>query len=126
MISEKQMSDKPEHQNPFNNLSVSAKEYLNLKIDEYKLRGVEGLSSLFNTILFVIVTAIVAGVALQLLGLAAGYAIGEMIGSTALGFCIMGALFVVAAIMLYIFRKRLFINQLIKIFIKLFFDNGEN
>ena len=33
------MSDKPEHQNPFNNLSVSAKEYLNLKIDEYKLRG---------------------------------------------------------------------------------------
>ena len=75
------MSDKPEHQNPFNNLSVSAKEYLNLKIDEYKLRGVEGLSTLFNTILFVTVTAIVAGVALQLLGLAAGYAIGEMIGS---------------------------------------------
>ena len=117
--------EQSEQKNPFEDLSVSAKEYLNLKIDEYKLRGVEGLSTLFNTILFITVATIVAGVALQLLGLAAGYAIGELIGSTALGFCIIGGLFVIAVIILYAFRKKLFINQLIKIFIKLFFDNGQ-
>lgn len=118
------MTDETKEKNPFNDLSVSAKEYLNLKIDEYKLRGVEGLSTLFNTILFVTVAAIVAGVALQMLGLAAGYAIGELTGSTALGFCIMGAIFTIVVIILYAARKKLFINQLIKIFIKLFFDNG--
>jgi hypothetical protein len=117
--------EQSEQKNPFEDLSVSAKEYLNLKIDEYKLRGVEGLSTLFNTILFITVTTIVAGVALQLLGLAAGYAIGELIGSTSLGFCIIGGIFVIAVIILYAFRKKLFINQLIKIFIKLFFDNGQ-
>ncbi len=117
--------DKPEQKNPFEDLSVSAKEYLRLKIDEYKLRGVEGLSTLFNTILFIMVATIVAGVALQLLGLAAGYAIGGLIGSDALGFCIMGTLFAIAVLILYCFRKRLFINQLIKMFIKLFFDNEE-
>ncbi len=117
--------NEPDQKNPFEDLSVSAKEYLRLKIDEYKLRGVEGLSTLFNTILFIIVATIVAGVALQLFGLAAGYAIGELIGSNALGFCIIGALFAIAVIILWFLRKRLFINQLIKIFIKLFFDNGQ-
>ena len=117
--------EQEKQKNPFNDLSVSAKEYLNLKIDEYKLRGVEGLSTLFNTILFITVATIVASVALQLLGFAAGYAIGELLGSNALGFCIMGAFFVLVTIVLYLFRKRLFINQFIKIFIKLFFDNGQ-
>ncbi len=119
------MAEEQKTKNPFNDITVSAKEYLDLKIDEYKLRGVEGLSTLFNTVLVVTVTAIVAGVALQMLGLAAGYALGELIGSTALGFCIMGVLFLLVVLMLYLMRKKLFINQLIKIFIKLFFDKNE-
>ena len=98
---------------------------MNLKVDEYKLRGVEGLSTLFNTILFITVAAVVAAVALQMLGLAAGYAIGEALGSTALGFTIMGIIFLLAVLVLYILRKRLFVNQLIRIFIKLFFDDGQ-
>jgi len=119
------MEENIRQNNPFEEITDSAKEYVNLKMDEYKLRGVEGLSTLFNTVLFIIIAAIIAGVALQMLGLAAGYAIGEATGSTALGFTVMGVLFIIAVSILYLFRKRLFINQLIRIFIKLFFDDGK-
>lgn len=119
------MEENIRQNNPFEEITDSAKEYVNLKMDEYKLRGVEGLSTLFNTVLFIIIAAIIAGVALQMLGLAAGYAIGEVTGSTALGFTVMGVLFIIAVSILCLFRKRLFINQLIRIFIKLFFDDGK-
>ncbi len=119
------MEENIRQNNPFEEITDSAKEYVNLKMDEYKLRGVEGLSTLFNTVLFIIIAAIIAGVALQMLGLAAGYAIGEATGSTALGFTVMGVLFIIVVSILCLFRKRLFINQLIRIFIKLFFDDGK-
>lgn len=119
------MEENIRQNNPFEEITDSAKEYVNLKMDEYKLRGVEGLSTLFNTVLFIIIAAIIAGVALQMLGLAAGYAIGEVTGSTALGFTVMGVLFIITVSILCLFRKRLFINQLIRIFIKLFFDDGK-
>ncbi len=110
---------------PFENLSTLVREYISLKVDEYKLRGVEGLSHLFNTVLVVIVTTVVAGVALQMLGLAAGYAIGALLDSTATGFAIMGALFAIVALTLFLLRKRLFINPLIRLFVKLFFDQEQ-
>lgn len=119
------MEDNPKKRTPFEDIADSAKEYANLKIDEYKLRSVEGLSTLFNLVLFIIVATIVAGVALQLLGLAAGYAIGEATGSNALGFTIMGILFLIVVLVLYLRRKKLFVNQLVRLFIKLFFDNGQ-
>ena len=94
------MNEDTRQSSPFEEITDSAKEYVNLKMDEYKLRGVEGLSTLFSTILFIIIAAIVAGVALQMLGLAAGYAIGEATGSTALGFTVMGAIFIVVVLVL--------------------------
>ncbi len=119
------MEDNPKKRTSFDDITDSAKEYVNLKIDEYKLRSVEGLSTLFNLIFFIIVATIVAGVALQLLGFAAGYAIGEATGSNALGFTIMGVIFLLVVLVLYLCRKRLFVNQLVRLFIKLFFDNGQ-
>ncbi len=121
------MADDSQEKNPFNDLSVSAKEYFKLKVDEYKLRGIEGLSVLFNTVFFIMIASIVAGVALQMLGLAAGYAMGEILGSNAAGFCSVGGFFIAIVLVLYILRKKLFINQLIKMFIKLFFEqDGES
>ncbi len=119
------MEENPKKRTPFEEITNSAKEYANLKIDEYKLRSVEGLSTLFNLVLFIIVATIVAGVALQSLGFAAGYAIGEITGSNALGFAIMGVLFLIVVLVLYLCRKKLFVNQLVRLFIKLFFDNGQ-
>ena len=85
----------------------------------------KSFKTIFNLVLFIIVATIVAGVALQLLGLAAGYAIGEATGSNALGFTIMGILFLIVVLVLYLRRKKLFVNQLVRLFIKLFFDNGQ-
>lgn len=97
-------------------------EYLNLKLDEYKLRGVEGLSALFNTFLGIIVIAIVAGISMMMLGMAAGFALGRAFGSLELGLCTVGAIFVLGTILLYIFRHTLFVNMFIKIFLHLFLN----
>lgn len=109
--------------NFYDDLWVSAKEYLNLKLDEYKLRGAEEISALFNTFLSVIVIAIVASIALQVLGISAGFALGILLGSIPLGLCITGCIFVGATAVLYIFRKKLFIKLFHRIFLKMIFNN---
>jgi hypothetical protein len=114
---------KEEEKGALDNLQETARDYLNLRIDDYKLRGVENLSLLFNKIIFTIIAVVLGGVAVQLLALALGYLIGELIGSVAAGFFIMGIVVAVALFILYLKRDKLFISQLIKLFIKLFFDN---
>ena len=117
---------KEDEKGALDTLQESVREYLNLRIDDYKLRGVENLSVLFNKIIFTIIAVVLGGVAVQLLSLALGYLIGELIGSVAAGFFIMGIIVAIALFVLYLKRDKLFITQLIKLFIKLFFDNEKN
>src|SRR5574344_234313 len=111
---------KEDEKGALDTLQESVREYLNLRIDDYKLRGVENLSVLFNKIIFTIIAVVLGGVAVQLLSLALGYLIGELIGSVAAGFFIMGIIVAIALFVLYLKRDKLFITQLIKLFIKLF------
>lgn len=121
------MSDmEKEEKSALDNLRDTAQEYINLKIDDYKLRGVENLSVLFNKIIFALIAIVLGGVAVQLIALAIGYMIGELIGSVAAGFFIMGAVVLIVLVFIYIRRNRLFMSQLVKLFIKLFFENEKN
>lgn len=115
-----------EEKSALDNLRDTAQEYINLKIDDYKLRGVENLSVLFNKIIFALIAIVLGGVAVQLIALAIGYMIGELIGSVAAGFFIMGAVVLIVLVFIYIRRNRLFMSQLVKLFIKLFFENEKN
>lgn len=103
----------------------TAKEYINLKMDEYKLRGVESLATLLNTLIFMIAATILAGVVIQLFALALGWWIGAMVGSVAVGLLIDGGIFVLIFLFLYLRRDSLFIDPMVKLCIKLFFDNDD-
>ena len=51
--------------------------------------------------------------------------IGEEIGSYAAGAFIVAGIFCIAAAALFAFRKKLFRNTFVRLFIKLFYDNNE-
>lgn len=97
------------------------KEYINLKIDEYKLRGVEGLATLTNKAIFLVLSTMVGGVILQLAGLSLALLVAQLVGNMALGFAIVALIFVIILVILFATRKRLFVNRLVKMYIDLFF-----
>lgn len=97
------------------------KEYINLKVDEYKLRGVEGLATLTGKAIFFLLSTMIGGVVLQLAGLALALLVSQLVGNMALGFAIVALLFAVVLAMLFVARKRLFVNRLVRMYIGLFF-----
>ena len=101
----------------------SVKEYVALKIDELKLKGVEGLSLLC---IYIFLAALIIVIALLLLGLSLAFFLGEQFGSDILGFLAVGMLFVIIFAILYLFRDRLFINRLVRFFIQLLFNENNN
>ncbi len=97
------------------------KEYINLKVDEYKLRGVEGLATLTSKAIFLVLSTMICGVVLQLAGLALALLVSQLVGNMALGFAIVALLFAVVLAVMFAARKRLFVNRLVKMYIGLFF-----
>ena len=77
----------------FDSLELSVKEYVNLRVDEYKYKGVENFSQLSNWALVALVSVMLGVVILQLAGFAIAYTIGELVGSTAMGFGAMALFF---------------------------------
>lgn len=106
-------------------ISSSAKEYVNMKIDEFKLRGVENLSILSNKMIFLLIATMMGGVILQLTGLALSYFIGQLLGNTALGFLITAVLFIIILLIIYSRRNNLFTDKLVALFIKIFFEKRD-
>lgn len=100
----------------------SVKEYINLKADQYKLKGVENLSILSNKALVIIVSTMLGVVALQLLGFAVAFFLGELVGNTALGFAIISLLFAVVLAIVYAKRESLFLNRMVRMYMNMFFN----
>lgn len=57
------------------------------------------------------------------LSLAAGFYIGELLGDTALGFAIIGAPYLLAGIVIFVKRKKLFESAIIKTMSQIFFNS---
>lgn len=116
------MSETNKDTTPLEDVTASTKEYINLKIDEYKLKGAEHLSILSNKLIFLLITTMLGGVILQLAGLAMAYFAAQLIGNTALGFLAVALLFAAVLYMLYRKREHLFTDKLVVLFIKIFFE----
>ena len=109
----------------FDNLTDTLKEYANIKAVSIKLSLVEKLSLLardiFSTLIIFLLTAaaiIFASIAIMIL---IARQIGFMYGSL-----LVCAILTSAAVTVYIFRKRLFINMFIARFSRIFFDKDTN
>ncbi len=113
-----------DNNNRLGELSQTAKEYANLRLDEYKLKGVENFSLLSNKILVILVATMLGAVILQLLGFALAFFIGDITGSTSIGFAAMAVLFGCVLGIIWFKRNTLFTNRMIRMYVKMFFGNN--
>ena len=97
-------------------LSSALGEYLGARTDDLKKRVVAGLTFGFSRMRAVLVMALLAVVVLSVLAFAFIMLIGEAMGSfTAAAFIVAGVYFL-AFIILFIFRKRLFLRMFARMF----------
>jgi hypothetical protein len=109
----------------FENLADSVKEYLDMRLDAIKLKMVESLSVLFSKIVYAALLIISLGIALAFMASAFSWWLGDILESKAAATLITGGVFLLIAFILYLRRDKLFINSLVTMFSKLFFEPGE-
>jgi len=106
-------------------LASSIKEYINMKIDQFTLKSVENISIVSSKVILILIYVMLGVVILQLIGFALSYFIGELLDSTAMGFLIVGGVFIIAFLAVFLLRKKLFTNSIVKMFINMFFNNNK-
>ncbi len=111
-----------EFSRPMERLTDSAREYLDLRVDDLKLRTAKGLSISLNHLLSMILVLFCAMVFLLALAFGCILLLGQVIGSYALGAFIVAALFAVLTWVLFRMRGKLFLDGFIKMFVGLFFE----
>ena len=109
----------------FENLTNSLKEYANIKAVSIKLSLVEKLSLLARDILSTLIIIFIATIALIFALLATMIFIARYTGLLYASLLICTIL-TSAAVTVYIFRKRLFINMFIAHFCRIFFEDETN
>ncbi len=106
-------------------LAAGTAEYVNLKIDDLKLRTAKGLSVTLNKLLLSIMFLTLGGIVLMALAFGGVLLIGKLLGNYAAGAFIVAAFFLIVMLVLFFLRKKLFLNGLVRMFIGLFFEGEE-
>ena len=106
---------------PLGDLSQTAKEYIDLRVDEVKLKTAKGLSVSIGRILSYIVLLSVAANLLLVLSFAAVLFIGDALKSYGLAALIVSAALAILLAVLFLLRNKLFRGGFVKLFVKLFF-----
>lgn len=109
----------------YQKLLDEAKEYASLKFELLKLNLLEKLSLILTLFVVVIIAVVLMLVALTYFSLASVYALKGVLGGVAVGFCIVGGLFVALTILVLIFRKQWILNPLIKSLSNILFKEDE-
>lgn len=115
-----------EFRKPAEDLAVSTADYINLKIDEVKLRTAKGLSLTLNRLFLALLFFHLGSIVLTALGFGAILLIGDLVGSYSAGAFIVAGAFLLLIALLWAFRERLFLNGLIRLFIGIFFSDNDN
>lgn len=111
--------------NRVTNLAEEAKRYADLRVDELKLMATNGLSLALSRVLAMLLIVAVLAIVLGLLAYAMLQWLNALVG-VPWGTVIVLALFTAALAVLVFFRKRLFRDMFVKIFIDAFYNNQED
>jgi hypothetical protein len=110
---------------PAEDLGQSAREYVDLKVDDLKLRTVRGLSLSVSKILSMILIVGVASTILLALSFGLILLFGELIGSYGWAALIVAGVLCIILGVLYLLRNKLFRDSFVQLFVKLFFGSGD-
>ncbi len=100
-------------------------EYGRLELDALKLRTVGSLATLSGGAVAMLLTVVAALVALHFLGITLVLLLARWTGSLLCATAIMTGFFILLALILFLLRKKLFVNGMVRKFAKMFFKSGE-
>lgn len=110
---------------PVEDLEKQASDYIDLRIDDLKLRTAKGLSMTLSKLVYLVLVLFVVSIILISLAIGGVMGIGELLGSYAGGAAIVAGFFLLVLGVLVLLRKRLFRDSFIPMFIKMFFDEDK-
>ena len=108
---------------PVEDLGQKTTEYIDLRVDELKLKTAKGLSLTLSKLLYMLLVLFVVSIIMISIAVGGVLWIGEMVGSYAGGAAIVAAFFLLVLGVLVLLRKRLFRNTFVPLFIDLFFED---
>lgn len=118
--------DKSKFSKPLDeNLATSIRKYINMQIDRAALNGAERISWVSNKAIVTLIMIIAGGLFILMLSFALGYYLGEVFGSIALGFLCSAGSIALLTLIIFLFRKKLFANQMAKMYSKMLLGNSK-
>lgn len=101
------------------------KEYLETKTDIYKLKAIRSSSLVLGSLVWIIISLFLFFLLFIFIGLVVGFWFAELFGSLTIGFGLATILLFFVMLLVFLFRKQIFINPMIRIFIKIMTSNNE-
>ncbi|MCK9179986.1 MAG: phage holin family protein [Bacteroides sp.] len=102
------------------------KKYLSLQKEYTKLEITEKLTILFSALVLIIIFIILGMVALFFILLAIAYALAPYVGGLGASFLIIGVLYLILILFVYLLRKRLIISPIVNFTANLFLSDTDN
>jgi hypothetical protein len=107
-------------------LKKELEEYLQIRVDLVKLHIAGELSRFFSSFMTKTVLLYLFFFVFMFFSLAAALIVGEWLESYALGFALMGGVFLVAALIFWFLRKQLIERHVVRRFIELMFPKFDD
>ena len=87
-----------------------------MQVDRAALKGAEKMSVVSNRVIVITILLLTGTIVLMMLCLAAGFFLGDLFGSNALGFLCSAAIVLILGVVIWLSRKRLFANQMARFY----------
>lgn len=100
-----------------------ARRYMDMRLDELKLKTVDGLSVGVSRVLSLMVILMLGAIVLASFAFGTVLLLGDLIGSWAAAAFIIGGVFLIALLVILFVWKKLFTDIFVKLFIDIFYGN---
>lgn len=104
-------------------MNSDIRKYLDLRLNEFKLRTIDGLSVGVSRVLSLMVVIMLGAIVLAAFAFGTVLLLGDVIGSWAGAAFIIGGFFLILLALMLLLWKRLFVNIFVKLFIGIFYEN---
>lgn len=110
---------------PLQDLASNAREYVDLQVDDLKLRITKGLSLSLGQVLALVLALVSLSILLLALGAGCVILLGNWLGNYAVAAFIVAGFFAVITLILFLLKNKLFVNGFVRLFTKVFFEEEE-
>ena len=107
---------------PVQDLGKEVLEYVDLRVDALKLQTAKGMSMTLGRLAYLLVVMAVLFVVLATLAIAGVLWLGEVVGSYAAGALIVCGVFLLALLVLFFLKNRMFRDAFVPMVSRIFFD----